>query len=450
MIEIRQKNHPPEPATLKMYAGLTGALIPLLYLSKPLLSVYGGFKDTVPERLGKFSPALDDLAERRGNRPLVYIHAVSVGEASVAKALVDEIRKRRDDVLIAISTTTFTGRDYILRNFTPDALFFFPLDLPGVMRRLVDKLHPDCFIDIEVELWPNLFRALTDAGVPMALANGRISDRAAHPPAFLRSLYHWLYGSLDALFMRSKEDVERIISLGAPEDRTYLAGNLKFAACGTPPDAAERDKTRSLLGLTDNAKLLVAGSTHPGEDEQIIDAWLDLEKNPPPGTDSIHLVLAPRHLEQVNRIATLVTTKGRRVALWTDVKESGRMPEDTQVVVVDTIGELMRLYGAADAAFVGGSLVTRGGHNVLEPVAMGVPTIHGPSMANFHDLKKVLSNAGLLIEIKDSKELADAVRRCIAEIDRDEYRSRARALIENQQRAADMIADWVAGVLPKA
>jgi 3-deoxy-D-manno-octulosonic-acid transferase len=450
MTEIRQKNRPPEPAMLKIYAGLTAALTPLLHLSKPLLSVYGGFKDTVPERLGKFSPVLDDLAARTGNHPLVFIHAVSVGEASVAKALVDAIRERRDDALTAISTTTFTGRDYILRNFEPDALFFFPLDLPDVMRRLVDKLHPDCFIDIEVELWPNLFRALSDAGVPMALANGRISDRAAHPPAFLRSLYGWLYGSLDALFMRSNEDVERIIALGAPEDRTYLAGNLKFAACGIPPDASEREKTRSILGLGENAKLLVAGSTHPGEDEQIIDAWLDLEKNPPPGTDSIHLVLAPRHLEQVKRITDLVLMAGRKVALWTQIKESGQVPEGARAVVVDTIGELMRLYGAADAAFVGGSLVTRGGHNVLEPVAMGVPTVHGPSMANFHDLKKVLSDAGLLIEVENSKELADAVRRCIAEIDRDEYRSRARELIENQQLAADMIADWVAEVLPKS
>ena len=450
MTQTSQKNRPPEPATLKIYAGLTAALTPLLHLSKPLLSVYGGFKDTVPERLGKFSPALDDLAATRGNRPLVFIHAVSVGEAAVAKALVDAIRKRRNDALVAISTTTFTGRDYILRNFEPDALFFFPLDLPGIMRRLVDKIRPDCFIDIEVELWPNLFRVLSDAGVPMALANGRISDRAAHPPTFLRSLYRWLYGSLDALFMRSREDVERIIALGAPKDRTYLAGNLKFAACGTPPEASEREKTRNLLGLSENAKLLVAGSTHPGEDEQIINAWLALEKNPPAGTDSIHLVLAPRHLEQVERVAALVLTTGHKVALWTDVRETGQVPDGVSAVVVDTIGELMRLYGAADVAFVGGSLVTRGGHNVLEPVAMGVPTIHGPSMANFHDLKKVLGEEGLLIEVKDSKELADAVRKCIVEINRDEYSSRALSLIENQQRAADMIADWVAQVLPKS
>lgn len=443
-----RKDRPAEPATLKIYAVLTAALTPLLHLAKPLLSAYGGFRDSVPERLGKFSPALDELANNRGEKPLVYIHAVSVGETSVAKALVDAIRARRNDALIAISTTTFTGRDYILRNFDPDALFFFPLDLPDVMRRLIEKLRPDCFLDIEVELWPNLFRALSDAGIPMALANGRISDRAAHPPVFLRSLYRWLYGSLDALFMRSEKDAKRIIALGAPEDRTYLAGNLKFAACGEPPEPSERQKIRALLGLDENAKLFVAGSTHPGEDEQIIDAWLDLEKNPPPGTELIHLVIAPRHLEQVKRITDLVLMTGRKVSLWTDVRESGGIPDGVRAVVVDTIGELMRLYGAADAAFVGGSLVTRGGHNVLEPVAMGVPTIHGPSMANFHDLKEVLGNAGLLIEVKDSEELADAVRKCIAAIDRDEYRSRAMELIRNQRQAADMIADWVAQVLP--
>ncbi len=433
----------PVPFALRFYSGTTAALTPLAHLLKPGLSTYGGFKDTVSERLGKFSPVLDELEANRGDRKVVFIHAVSVGEAAIANPLVSAIRSRKPDCLIAISTTTFTGRDYILKNFKPDALFFFPIDLPGVMRRLVDKLRPDCFLDIEIELWPNLFRALVEAGVPMALANGRISDRSANPPSIVRSVYRWMLGSLDALFMRSAEDVERVIGLGAPEDRTHLAGNLKFAACGEPPEIEERDRVRCMLGVTDENKLIVAGSTHPGEDEKLIEAWQKI--NADESKPDSHLVIAPRHLEQVERIAKLFKQDGVKVELWTDIQAEGRIQDGVRAVIVNTIGELMAFYGAADVAFVGGSLVTRGGHNVLEPVAMGVPTLHGPSMANFHDLKQVLGKAGLIYEVADADELAEKSLKIFDEINLSEYRIKARSLISQQLQATDMIADWVAG-----
>ena len=445
MISSSQNN--PVPPILNFYTMLCTALVPILHISKPLLALYGGFRDTVPERLGVFSPALDSLEQKRAGRPLVWIHAVSVGEASVAGALMAEIKKRKPDALIALSTSTFTGRDYITRNLEPDALFFFPLDLPGVMHRLVAKLRPNCFLDIEVELWPNLFKALCDFNVPIALANGRISDRAASPPRAVKGLYRWLLSSFDALFMRSREDVERAVALGAPRERTHLAGNLKFAACGEPPDMGSRHETRKLLGVGNNGKLLVAGSTHPGEDEQLIESWLELKKKPG-GLGEIHLVLAPRHLEQVDRIANLVRETGEKVELWTDISDRGHINPGVHAVVVNTIGELMRLYAAADLAFVGGSLIRRGGHNVLEPVAMGVPTLHGPSMDNFHDLKKVLGEADLIIEVENNEEFTLTAERVLKDVDLTEYRVRAKRLIDTQLQAADIIADWVASKLP--
>jgi 3-deoxy-D-manno-octulosonic-acid transferase len=360
----------------------------------------------------------------------------------------DAIRTRRPDVLIALSTTTFTGRDYTIRNLKPDALFFFPLDLPGTMNRLVARLHPDLFIDVEVELWPNCFRAFKRAGITMVLANGRISDRAAHPPAIVRSLTRWLLGCFDALFMRSAEDVDRAVALGAPKEKTFLAGNLKFAAAGVPPTDEERARIRGLLGLGEREKLLVAGSTHPGEDEKVLDAWTILNNGLlSDGIGPIHLVLAPRHLEQVERVSSLARQVGAKVAKWTDLRDS-KIPPGADVVVVDTIGELMKLYGAADAAFVGGSLVPRGGHNVLEPVAMGVPTLHGPSMANFHDLVRALGDADLLTEVADANALADSTKKVLTELDAGDYRRRARELIGNQLAAADLIGDWVASSLP--
>jgi 3-deoxy-D-manno-octulosonic-acid transferase len=438
-----ENNRHREPTSLRLYAGITSALTPILNISQPLLRFYGGFKDTVPERLGRFSPVLDELEKSRAGRPLVWIHAVSVGETAIAGPVIDAIRNRRSDVLIALSTGTFTGRDYVLRNLKPDALFFFPLDLPSTMNRLVKKLRPNCFIDVEVELWPNCFRALKRSGVRMALANGRISDRAANPPAIVRSLNRWLYGCFDALFMRSSEDVERAVALGAPKDRTHLAGNLKFAAPGPPLPDEERKRIRTLLGVGERGRLLVAGSTHPGEEEKILSAWKSLNDGLlPKEMRPLHLVLAPRHLEQVERVKELAITSGGKVAKWTEIRDKGVAP-DVDVIVVDTIGELMKLYGAADAAFVGGSLIPRGGHNVLEPVAVGIPTLHGPSMANFHDLVRTLGQAGLLYEVSDPDDLAKSVAKIFTSLNLEEYKKTSRELIARQLKAADMIADWV-------
>ncbi|MCX6646661.1 MAG: tetraacyldisaccharide 4'-kinase, partial [bacterium] len=176
------------------------------------------------------------------------------------------------------------------------------------------------------------------------------------------------------------------------------------------------------------------------------ESWLDLKKNVHNG--EIHLVLAPRHLEQVERIANLVRETGEPVELWTNIRDRGKIEPGVHAVVVNTIGELMKLYGAADIAFVGGSLIKRGGHNVLEPVAMGVPTLHGPSMDNFHDLKKVLGEADLITEVADSGEFTKAAERIFKEVDLADYRAKARLIIDNQLKAADMIADWVASKLP--
>ncbi|MFH1676299.1 MAG: tetraacyldisaccharide 4'-kinase, partial [bacterium] len=438
-----KKNDPPAPAIVKTYFTLSKIISPIFFTSSPLLSKYGGFLDTVPERLGKFSPVLEILNHKRGNRHLLWIHAVSVGEAAIAGAITDAIRNRSDDILVAVSTTTFTGRDYIRRNCTPDAVFFFPIDRPSAMHKLVEKIRPDCFIDVEVELWPNCFRKLRLAEIPMALANGRISDRAANPPSFMREVYRWLFGCFDALFMRSEEDVDRVVELGAPRERTRLAGNLKFAACNKPLPVELRDKLRRALGVGDKGRLFVAGSTHPGEDEKIIASWRELnDRILPENLKPLIFVLAPRHLEQVERLRGLIANGGEKVELWTEVSDRG-IKSGTTAIIVDTIGELNKLYGAADVAFVGGSLIKRGGHNVLEPVAVGTPTLHGPSMDNFHDLVRVLGKGGLLTEVSDSKELGMAILKVLTEFDISEYRAKAEKVIDSQTKASGMIADWV-------
>jgi 3-deoxy-D-manno-octulosonic-acid transferase len=431
----------PEPFGLKFYAGFASCIAPVLHLSKPLLSKYGGFRDTVPERLGDFSSDVMNVSENRKGRKLVWIHAVSVGEAACSGPIIDSIRERNPDVFIAISTTTFTGRDFIKKNLDPDLTFFFPLDIPSAQKKLVDILKPDCFVDVEVELWPNCFRALVNAGVPLVLANGRISDRSANPPPITRGVYKWLFSSLDGLFMRSKEDVERVIRLGAPKDRTHLAGNLKFAAAGKPLSLEERNTLRKKLGAGEGDKIFVAGSTHPGEDEQVLDAYIKIKGKI---GENVVLVVAPRHLEQVERILGLIKSAGEKCVRWSQIGDTGA---SEKCIVVDTIGELIKIYGASDVALVCGSMVKRGGHNVLEPVAVGTPAVHGQSMDNFHDLKKVLDDANLIREVADSDDLAETVVEILNTVNRDEYYGKARELIDRQQKASDMIADFVVSKL---
>jgi 3-deoxy-D-manno-octulosonic-acid transferase len=383
----------------RLYSIVLGLLalgyLPLFLVRK----VWGaGYPVALRERLGfvQVPPA----AVPRGR---FWVHAVSVGEVMAAVPLVQALRTRWATTDVLVSTVTATG-DRVARARLPEAAaaFTFPLDFPGAMRRAVRRADPVAFIALETELWPNLLRVLRRAGVPAILANGRISDRSYRRYRLVRGLFRRVLDDVALFCMQSDEDARRIISLGAPPERVLVTGNLKMEA--PPGDAATGEIWRRLLHLG-QAPVVVAGSTHRGEEAAVLDAFQAVR----PEADGLRLVLAPRHPERLDEVEALIRARGLAVDRRSRVR-SGSAPE---VILVDTMGELASLYAVADVIFVGGSLVPIGGHNVVEPALHAKAVIFGPHMTNFREAAALLLRADAAIQVADETELAKTVGRLL-------------------------------------
>lgn len=382
----------------RLYSVVLGVLA-LLYLPVFLVRKVwrAGYPLAVRERLGwvRLPPAPDR----------VWVHAVSVGEVMAAIPLVRALRTRWPDIEVVVSTVTATGAQ-VARARLPEAAhaFAFPLDLAGATRRAVRRVRPRCFIALETELWPNLLRALARAGVPAVLANGRISDRSYGRYRRVRRLFRRVLDHVRLFAMQSEEDARRIVSLGARPERVVVTGNLKME---TPPgEAGAGERWRRLLHL-DGVRVLVAGSTHRGEEDAVLNAFLTLRKTRPP----LVLILAPRHPERADEVEALALARGLGVTRRSRI---GLGPPGG-VILLDTVGELAGLYAAADVIFVGGSLAPIGGHNVIEPALHGKPVVFGPHMTNFREAALLLLRAGAAIQVADAGELEAALGRLLGD-----------------------------------
>jgi 3-deoxy-D-manno-octulosonic-acid transferase len=339
-----------------------------------------------------------------------WVHAVSVGEVMAAIPLVQALRLRWPDAEIVVSTVTATGAR-VARTRLPDAAaagFALPVDFPAATRRAVRRIRPRCFIALETELWPNLLRALAEAGIPAVLANGRISDRSLRRYGRVRGLFRRVLDHVTLFCMQSDENARRIISLGARPERVVVTGNLKMEA--TPGDDGTDRLWRRLLHLG-TARVWIAGSTHRGEEEPVLDAFLALREELRQAAEPFCLILAPRHPERVDEVESLARARG-----LTPVRRS-RIPAGapSELILLDTVGELATLYGVAEVIFVGGSLVPIGGHNVIEPALHAKPVLFGPHMGNFRDAAALLLRAEAAIQLRDAEELAPAVRALLAD-----------------------------------
>jgi 3-deoxy-D-manno-octulosonic-acid transferase len=378
------------------------ALLALGYLPVFLVrKVWGaGYPLALRERLGFLRvPPPPSSGER------FWVHAVSVGEVMAAVPLVQALRTRWPAADVVVSTVTATG-ERVARTRLPGAtaIVTFPLDLRGPAGRAVRRIGARCFVSLETELWPNLLRVLRRAGVPAVLANGRISDRSYRRYRLVRGLFRRVLADVALFGMQSEEDARRIISLGALPERVVVTGNLKMEAPGG--DAGAERLWRRLLHLGE-APVLVAGSTHRGEEPLVLDAFLGVRR----GLRELRLVLAPRHPERLDEAETLTRERGLRVVRRSRVA-SGQTAE---VILLDTVGELASLYGVADVIFVGGSLVPAGGHNVIEPALHGKPVIFGPYMTNFREAARLLLEAGGGVQVRDVGELTATVERLLAD-----------------------------------
>jgi 3-deoxy-D-manno-octulosonic-acid transferase len=352
----------------------------------------------VPARLGK---ELDGLG-REG--PLLWLHAVSVGEVLAVSRLVGEVDRAFPGLHLVISTTTRTGQELARERFGAHRVFYCPLDLPWAVRATLNTLNPRLLILVETEFWPNLLNGCFRRGIPVAVVNARISDRSWPRYRRLRWLWRPFLQRLSRVLAQSATDAERLKAIGCAADRLSISGNLKFDVRA----AEEADVTRLLQRLAPGLRFVVAGSTLEGEEAALVAAWPQLLAADP----QLAMVLAPRHPERFSAVAALLAGSG---GAWEKRSDWRAQPAGTvkplrpgEVLLLDSIGELASVYSLAAVAFVGGSLIPAGGHNPLEPAQFGVPIVIGPHYANFRAITEDL-RAHNAVRIAAKEELAGAM-----------------------------------------
>ncbi|MFH0790282.1 MAG: 3-deoxy-D-manno-octulosonic acid transferase [Candidatus Omnitrophota bacterium] len=352
------------------------------------------------------------------DRP-IWIHAVSVGEAVSVKAFIESLRKAYPDKKLVISTVTPSGNKIaktIARN--DDFVTYLPLDFSFTVKAGIGRINPFLFIIVETEIWPNLISYLYTRDIPIIVINGRISDRSFRKYRMIRWLLKPILNRINLWCVQSSLDAQRLISLGLAQDKVKVTGNMKFDNTDCL-DFKKSDDGRDLkikLGLTTpGSKLLVAGSTHPGEEEIILKAYKKLLS----GFPQLKLLIAPRHPERAKEIERIVSRYGVspiRVSQLASLpvcqlNQSTGQPVNRQtVLILDTIGELMSFYRIADIVFVGGSLIKKGGHNILEPASLAKPILFGPYMFNFRDITELFLKDNACILVHNEEELYAAIK----------------------------------------
>jgi 3-deoxy-D-manno-octulosonic-acid transferase len=361
---------------------------------------------------------LQGLAERLGFgralfAPSIWLHAVSLGEMSAAAPLARALRLRFPDMALVVTTATPAGRARAAALFEGDAdIRFLPYDTPGAVRRFLKRTRPRAAIIMETELWPNLLRECERGGIPVLLASARLSARSVTRYRRFGSLFAGVFSKNLLVAAQSAEDAERFKSIGAAAEQTRVVGNVKF---DVGVDAAVVEAGRALRAAYAGTRpVWIAGSTHAGEEEQLLDAHASLLESLPNAV----LLLVPRHKDRFAAVAELLARRGvkfGRRSRMANGEEAARLPSDSPVLLVDTLGELTTLYASADAAFVGGSLVPIGGHNLLEPAALGLPVLTGPSHFNGKEVAQLLLARGAALEVKSAQDLVATLQRLLAQ-----------------------------------
>ncbi len=340
------------------------------------------YREGLMERLGRVPLRLVEAGSSSLDRPLVWLHAVSVGEVLAVTGMVKALESALPGYSIVISTTTRTGQALARERFASNQVFYCPLDLPWAVSAYLNALQPRLLILVETEFWPNLLHGCFHREIPVAVVNARVSNRSWPRYRKLRLFWRPLLSRLSRVLAQSQVDSDRLLTLGCLSDCVSVAGNLKFDVRA----AEESEATRYLRSISVGLRFIVAGSTLEGEESELVESWPRLLAEDP----QLVLVLAPRHPERFGSVAALLQKSGvlwSKRSDWTSEASATplarRMLRPGEIVLLDTIGELASVYSLASVAFVGGSLVPAGGHNPLEPAQFAVPIVMGPHYANF-------------------------------------------------------------------
>jgi 3-deoxy-D-manno-octulosonic-acid transferase len=375
----------------------------------------------------------------------IWIHAVSVGEALTARALISDLRERYPNLKLFLSTTTLTGQQVAARLQDVDAVFFLPFDLPPFVNRTLRLVRPRLFVMMETEIWPNLLHACRRAHVKTMLVNGRISSRSYSRYRLVRPFFRRVLADVDRFCMQSDESARRIVDLGADPARVTVTGSLKFDSLESPAAAAGRGEGRVLryFRIPATRPVFMAASTVKGEESPVLAAFAAVRRVHP----STLLIMAPRKPERFAEAEALSRAEGLRVVRRKELAVDAEPRAD--VIILDTIGELAHLFQVATVVFMGGSLVDQGGHNILEPAVHGKPIVFGPHMTNFAEIAETFLGNQAAVQVNSPAELAGAVSRLVGDpVERARLGAAARALVEANRGAKRRTLDSIANVLP--
>jgi 3-deoxy-D-manno-octulosonic-acid transferase len=408
----------------QLYTTLFFLALPLVYLRLLWRSRrLPAYRDRMAQRWGI-------IAVPKKFQDAIWVHAVSFGEAIVATPLVKKLRAQYPDTPIVMTSMTPTGAAQIQKTFGDEVLHVYaPYDLPFFIKRFLNKVKPRLAIFIETELWPNYLSQLKKRGIPSMLANARLSEKSARGYGRFKHLMQVMLSQLDVLAAQAQADADRFIRLGADKTKVTVTGNIKF---DVKMPAGLTEKARELREqLGDDRLVWIAGSTHDGEEEQVLKAFAQVKKQLPQAL----LMLVPRHPDRFEKVAELCRSNNYSLVLRSDKKNCD---QTTDIFIGNSMGEMLLFYAVADVAFVGGSLIQNGGHNMLEPALFAKPIISGDSMFNFAKVSALLVDAEAMKVVKTSDELAEAVKLFFSDKTKATgYGQRALKVVEDNRGALD-------------
>jgi 3-deoxy-D-manno-octulosonic-acid transferase len=381
----------------------------LLVMALPLVVAYHLYRSAsrgrpaaLCERFGFIPDA--GVSHAADARP-IWVHAVSVGESVACRPLLKSIKAHYPDRPLILSNMTETGREVASAFPEVDRVIYFPFDYRFSVRRLLKTINPSLIVVVETELWPNFLREARMSGIPVVIANGRISDRSFRGYIRARSFFLPVLANVARFCMQSDEDSRRIIEIGADPEKVTTARNLKFDIPASPVTPERKAELRKQFAIPTEITVITAGSTHEGEEELLITSYLELLATEP----KLFMVLVPRHPERASSVAELLKRHGLNFRLRSELATVAEPMRPGELLLVDTVGELMQFYALSDLVFVGGSLVPTGGHNLLEPASLGLPVLFGPNMANFREIASLMKQYDAGCEVEDAQQLVKAI-----------------------------------------
>ncbi|MBN1473726.1 MAG: 3-deoxy-D-manno-octulosonic acid transferase, partial [Syntrophaceae bacterium] len=398
-------------------------------------------KSIIPKLGGGQEKTLNSLKSKKR----VWIHAVSVGEVTAASPIIAALKQKNPNIDIVFSTSTETGQE-MARNLVSgvSAFIYFPLDLPFVVRKVIRQVRPDIFVMVETELWPNFLKTCKNEGVKTLMVNGRISPRSYGKYRLTGFFWKEIFNNLIAAGMISDVDSSRMKQMGMPAQKIQVCGNAKYdALAAMAHPKLQRDISRR-LNVKNNEKFFVAGSTHPGEEEIIIDTYAAIASLYP----DFKLIIVPRHIERTPSIIELLQKRGFTDIITMNQINKGKARHNEKVVLIDVIGELFKVYSVATIVYCGGSLVNKGGQNILEAAAWGKVIFYGPHMDDFTEEKKLLESVGCGITVKNAKDLFKNILQALRDPTATEERgTRGKEVVAANKGAAARYAAMISSYL---